>query len=235
MTAVLAVAGAPTLRQVAAPPGRALLAAAPFRRMLALGVPIGVQISLEMWVFATVGLLIGRMGARALSGHQIALSLASLSFMVPLGIGGAAATLVGNAIGREDREGARRAAEVALGFGASVMGASALAFGLVPGLLARAYSPDPQVIAMAAPLIQVAALFQIFDGTQAVGCGILRGAADTRGPMAINLFGYWVLGLPLGLLLAFPLGAGPRGLWWGLTVGLAVVAALLVARIRRRL
>jgi MATE family multidrug resistance protein len=109
-----------------------------------------------------------------------------------------------------------------------------LGYGLGAPLLARAYTPDRAVIAAAVPLIRIAALFQIFDGTQAVGCGVLRGAADTRGPMVINLLGYWALGLPLGLVLAFPLGAGPRGLWWGLTVGLAIVSALLVARIRRR-
>jgi MATE family multidrug resistance protein len=234
MVASVVVAGAPALRPIAAPPGRALLALAPYRRLLELGVPIGVQVGLEMWVFGTVGLLIGRMGALPLSGHQIALNLASLSFMVPLGVGGAAATLVGNAIGRRDLDGARRAAHVSLGFGAAVMSLFTVGYGLGAPLLAHAYTPDRAVIAAAVPLIRIAALFQIFDGTQAVGCGVLRGAADTRGPMAINLFGYWGLGLPLGLVLAFPLGAGPRGLWWGLTVGLAIVSALLVARIRRR-
>jgi MATE family multidrug resistance protein len=83
-------------------------------------------------------------------------------------------------------------------------------------------------------LLPIAALFQVFDGTQAVGCGVLRGAADTRAAAVINLVGYWALGLPLGLLLAFPFALGPRGLWWGLTAGLAVVAMLLTLRIRRR-
>jgi MATE family multidrug resistance protein len=169
-----------------------------------------------------------------MAGHQIAINLASLSFMVPLGIGAAASTRVGNAIGRGDQRGARRAAEVALSAGGAIMVGSALVFGLLPSALARIYSPDAQVIAQAAVLIRIAALFQIFDGTQAVGCGVLRGAGDTRAAMVINLVGYWVLGLPLGVLWAFRLHAGPRGLWWGLTLGLAFVAVLLTARIVTR-
>jgi MATE family multidrug resistance protein len=184
-------------------------------RMLAIGVPIGVQMGFEMGVFTAAALLIGTM----------------LSFMVPLGIGAAAATRVGNAIGRGDPFGARRGAAVALGMGASVMVISATVFALLPRQLAHLYSPDPQVIGAAAQLIPIAAIFQIFDGTQAVGCGVLRGAGDTRVAAAINLFGYWALGLPLGVLLAYRGGLGPRGLWWGLTAGLAVVATLLVWRI----
>ena len=128
-----------------------------------------------------------------------------------------------------------RSALVALGAGASVMLVSAALFGLAPGLLARAYTGDPELIALAGMLLPIAALFQIFDGTQAVGSGILRGAADTRAAAAINLAAYWVIGLPVGLLLAFRLHAGPRGLWWGLTIGLMVAAVLLVARVVRRL
>jgi MATE family multidrug resistance protein len=233
---LLALVGASwhPLRQIVARPTRALLDWEPYRRLFAIGTPIGVQIALEMWVFALAGLLIGRMGARPLSAHQIALNLASLSFMMPLGIGAATSTLVGNAIGRRDPAGARRAAWVGLGFGASVMSLSALAFGLLPQLLARAYTPDADVIARAVPLIGIAGVFQILDGTQAVGCGVLRGAADTRVAALINFIGYWVVGLPLGLVLAFPFGLGPRGLWWGLTVGLALVSLLLLLRIRRR-
>jgi MATE family multidrug resistance protein len=203
----------------------------PYIKLLGIGVPIGVQIGLEMWVFTTAALMIGAMGALQMSAHQIAINLASLSFMVPLGIGSAAATRVGNAIGRGDPPGAKLAAEVALGLGASVMTLSAAAFALFPRELAHIYSPEPEVIAVTAQLLPIAALFQIFDGTQAVGCGILRGAADVRVAMIINAVGYWVLGLPIGWILAFRLGMGPRGLWWGLTLGLAVVAVLVVARI----
>jgi MATE family multidrug resistance protein len=207
---------------------------APYLRLLALGVPIGVQIGLEMWVFTTAALLIGSMGTLQMSAHQIAITLASTSFMVPLGIGAAAATRVGNAIGRGEPVAARRSATVALMLGGSVMTVSAAAFWSVPRALAHVYTNDTAVIAAAAQLLPIAALFQIFDGLQAVGCGVLRGVGDTRAAAVINFFGYWVIGLPVGVLLGFRLGLGPRGVWWGLTVGLAIVAVLIVARIRSR-
>ena len=234
MVAAVALLGAPSLKSVWRRPTRRLLHPAPYGRLLSIGFPIGIQIGLEMWVFTTAALVIGTMGAIELAGHQIAINLASLSFMVPLGIGAAAAVRVGNAVGRGDQAGARRAAWVALGAGASVMLLSATAFALMPAMLARIYTPDPRVIAVASTLIPIAALFQVFDGTQAVGCGILRGIADTRVAAAINLVGYWALGLPLGVGLAFRLGMGPRGLWWGLTVGLAIVAVLVSLRIAVR-
>jgi len=120
---------------------------------------------------------------------------------------------------------------VALAVGGGVMVVSATLFARFPVELAHLYSPDAQVIATAAQLLPIAALFQIFDGTQAVGCGVLRGAADVRIAAIINFFGYWILGLPIGWLLAFRLGMHARGLWLGLTLGLAVVAVLVVARI----
>jgi MATE family multidrug resistance protein len=201
---------------------------------LQLGVPIGVHDSLELWVFATVALLMGRLGVHELAGHQIALNLAALSYMVPAGVAAAASTRVGNAIGRGDMPGARRAAAVCLVLGAGVMGLFGLLFALAPRLLAGLYSEDPRVLAMAATLLPVAGAFQVFDGVQVVGAGALRGAADTRFAAVVALVGYWVLGLPLGAYLAFRLGQGPRGLWWGLTLGLAFVAILLLARIVRR-
>ena len=234
MLAVVAWLGAPSLADVWRRPSRRLRELSPYLRMLVIGLPIGVQIGLEMWVFTAAALLIGSMGALQMSGHQIAINLASLSFMVPLGIGAAAATRVGNAIGRNDAPGARRAALVSVLLGASVMTVAAISFWLLPAELARIYSPDPRVVAAASELLPIAALFQVFDGTQAVGCGILRGAADTRSAAYINFVGYWVLGLPLGYTLAFHGGLGPRGLWWGLTLGLAVVATLVVLRILTR-
>jgi MATE family multidrug resistance protein len=172
----------------------------------------------------------GAIGERALAGHQAAINLAATSFMVPLAIGMAAATRVGNAIGRRDVDGARRAGVASILAGAGVMLGSALCFVLFPEFLARLFTDQADVIVTAAGFIPIAAIFQVFDGTQAVAFGVLRGAADTRIPAAINLVGYWVLGLPLGWLLTFRLDAGPRGLWWGLTIGLAVVALLLLLR-----
>lgn len=206
----------------------------PLLRLCAIGVPIGIQIGLEMWVFTAAALLIGNMGARQLAAHQIAINLASLSFMVPLGVGSAAATRVGQAIGREDLPGARRAAAVALWTGGAVMLLAATLFWLMPRELVMLFTTDGELIEGATTLLGVAAWFQIFDGTQAVGCGILRGAADTRIGAVINFVGYWVLGLPLGLWLAHRQGMGAAGLWWGLTFGLLVVASLLVWRIRQR-
>ncbi|MCG8461943.1 MAG: MATE family efflux transporter [Holophagales bacterium] len=200
--------------------------------LLRLGLPLGFQISLELWLFSTVALLMGYLGARELAAHQIALSLAALSFMVPLGVAGAAATRVGNAIGRGDPEGARRAAMASLALGGAVMSISGLCFVLFPAALARLFTPELHVVSMAALLVPIAAAFQIFDGLQVVGAGVLRGAADTRIPAAIAFVGYWLLGLPLGLALGFEAGLGPRGLWWGLTLGLASVAVLFLLRIR---
>lgn len=202
--------------------------------MLRIGVPIGLHNSVELLVFSTVGLLMGRMGIAELAGHQIALNLASLSFMVPLGVSGAAATRVGNAVGRGDMPGARRAAAVCLALGGGVMLLFAALFGAFPEPLARLYTADRVVIAMAALLLPIAAVFQVFDGLQVVGAGVLRGTADTAFPAGMALVGFWVIGLPAGWYLAFQAGQGPRGLWWGLTIGLAVVASLFLLRIAVR-
>jgi MATE family multidrug resistance protein len=200
-------------------------------RLLRIGLPIGVHQCLELSLFLFVALLMGRLGIAALAGHQIAINLASLSFMVPLGISGAAATRVGHAIGRGDMPGARRTAAVCLVLGAGVMTLFAAAFALFPRVLAGLYSADPAVVGLAAVLLPIAAVFQVFDGTQVVSAGILRGAADTTLPAAMALLGYLLLGLPIGWYLGFVAGHGPRGLWWGLTAGLAIVATLFVSRI----
>lgn len=203
-------------------------------RLLRIGLPIGFHQSIEILFFATLALLVGRMGVVPLAGHQIAINLASLSFMVPLGIAGAAATRVGNAIGRQDMPGARRAAAICLFLGAGTMLAFAVLFALIPEPLARLYTHDREVIAMTALLLPIAAVFQVFDGVQTVSAGVLRGAADTTFPAALALLGFWALGLPAGLYLAYQAGQGPAGLWWGMNVGLAAVSLFLVARIAQR-
>ena len=202
--------------------------------MLRIGVPAGLHNTVELLIFATAAVLIGQIGVTALAGHQIAINLASLTYMVPLGVSGAAATLVGNAIGRRDPEGARRSAAVCLLMGGGTMLGFALLFVAFPGPLARLYTQDPGVIAMVTALLPIAAAFQVFDGLQVVGSGVLRGAADTTFPAVMALIGYWVIALPVGWVLAFRAGLGARGLWWGFTVGLAVVAALLLLRIAVR-
>ncbi len=199
--------------------------------LLRLGGPIAVHHSLEIWVFGAVGLMMGSLGALEFAGHQIALLLASLSFMIPLGIGGAAATRVGNALGRGDKAAAADSAKMALVLGGLVMALSALLFACFPRLLARAFTPDAEVITMAALLLPIAAVFQLADGLQAVSAGVLRGMADTARPALYALLGFWALGLPTGWFLAFRLDLGPTGLWWGLSAGLIVVAILLGRRI----
>jgi MATE family multidrug resistance protein len=179
--------------------------------------------------------MMGWLGTTELAGHQVALNLASLTFMVPMGVSGAAAVLVGHAVGRGDAAEARRAAAAALTCGVGFMALSALVMLTVPGTLARAYTSDAAVAALAASLIPIAGMFQVFDGTQVVAIGILRGVADTRTPMLVNVLGFWLVGLPVSAGLGIWLEGGPRGLWWGLTVGLMLVATILVWRVRRRL
>jgi MATE family multidrug resistance protein len=207
----------------------------PLRRMLRLGLPIGAQHLLEFGAFALVALMMGWMGTVQMAGHQIAINLAALTFMGPLGVGDAASVLVGQAVGRADAEATRGAARAALVCGAGFMAVTGTLFLGMPHALAHLYTRDAQVIAIAAALIPIAGVFQIFDGLQVVAAGVLRGVGDTRGPMLINLLGYWCLGLPVSIYLGFVLRQGPVGLWWGLVLGLAVVASSLLLRVRSRL
>lgn len=204
-------------------------------RMLVLGIPIGVQLWIEMAAFAAAMLLIGLMGTLPLAGHQIALTLAALTYMVPLGVSAAAAVLVGHGIGRGDFEGARREASAALVCGAGFMACSGIVLITVPEGLARLFTANHPVVGMAAALIPIAGVFQVFDGIQGVSSGILRGAGDTRVPALLNLAGYAVVGLPLGAWLAFARGWGAPGVWWGLVLALAAVAGLLGWRVHVRL
>jgi multidrug resistance protein, MATE family len=223
------------LRPALRPWRREAFALRPLGRLLALGFPIGVQVQLEYGAFGLVALLMGRLGTVAVASHQVALNLASLTFMVPLGVGAAAAVRVGQAVGRGDAAGTRAAAGAALITGAGFMTGTAVLFLTLPALLARAYTPDAAVIALAASLIPIAGVFQVFDGLQVVATGILRGWGDTRSPMIINLIGFWLIGTPISLYLGFVAGGGPTGLWWGLVVGLVVVAGALLLLVRRRL
>ncbi|HLB55092.1 MAG TPA: MATE family efflux transporter [Gemmatimonadales bacterium] len=207
----------------------------PLGRMVRLGVPIGAQMFFEYGVFGVVGALMGRISALALAGHHIALNLSAIVFMVPQGVGAAAAVLVGRAIGARDHAQARRAAVGALLVGAGFMTGSAILFVMFPRALAAVYSPDPAVITLAGALIVLGGCFAVFDGLQAVAIGVLRGIGDTRVPVVLSLLGYWVIGLPVSIVLAFRLEWGPRGLWWGLVLGLAATAAVLLGRVRSRL
>jgi MATE family multidrug resistance protein len=169
------------------------------------------------------------------AAHQIALNLASQTFMVPLGVSAAGAVLVGRAVGQGDAAGARRASRTTLLWGVGVMAITALVFLGVPAPLARVYSDQPAVVLLASALLPIAGVFQVFDGIQVVSIGALRGLGDTRAPFAMNLIGFWLVGLPVSLLLGFRTPLGPRGLWWGLVVGLVAVALGLLIRLRGRL
>jgi MATE family multidrug resistance protein len=235
MAALLLALAWPLLRPALRPWRRGALEPRPLGRMLRLGAPIGVQQQLEYGVFAVVGLLMGSLGTNQVAGHQVALNLASITFMVPLGISAAAAVVVGHAVGRHDAAGAWESAQSALLLAVGFMGGTALTFLAIPGLLARVYTGAPEVLAIATTLIPIAGAFQVFDGIQVTSIGILRGLGDTRTPMVSGILGFWALGLPVSLWLGFTLGYGPAGLWWGLVLGLVVVALFLLLRVRRKL
>ena len=211
---------------------RSSFAIRPIARMLALGLPIGFQQFLEYSAFAAVGLMMGRFGALQVAAHQIALNLAALTFMVPLGVGAAASVRVGHAIGSADLPRARHAARLSYLLGGGFMLTTAALFLVLPRQLSALYTPDAAVIAIAAALIPIAGVFQVFDGLQAVGAGVLRGLGDTRVPLIAMLSGYWLIGIPVSIALGFRSGMGPQGLWWGFVAGLAAVAIFLLYRVR---
>ncbi|MEX1186344.1 MAG: MATE family efflux transporter [Gemmatimonadaceae bacterium] len=223
------------LRPYVRPLRRQALERAPLARMLRLGLPIGAQHELEVSYFGGLILLMGLLGIVSVAAHQAAINLASLTFMVPVGVGSATAVFVGRAVGARDEPAVRRYAVAGLVCGVGFMCLAAAVFLLFPFGLAGLYSRDQEVIALAAGLIPIAGLFQVFDGTQVVSAGILRGIGDTRFPMIAAALGFWLVGLPLSLLLGFGARLGAEGLWWGSLVALMMVAALLLYRVRMRL
>ncbi len=212
-----------------------VLRARPLFELARLGAPVGVQMQLEIVAFAVIALLMGAMGTVPIAAHQVAISLASLTFMVPVGVAQAAAVRVGHAVGRRDDDGARRAASAALVWGGGFMTLATAVFLAFPRPLASTYTSSLDVLALAAALIPVAGFFQIFDGFQAVSAGILRGVGDTRVPMLAAVLGFWFVGMPVSLYLGYPAGFGPVGLWWGFVAGLGAVALFLLGRVARLL
>lgn len=228
------VAAWPLLRPHLLPLRREAFRWVPLVRMVQVGAPIGAQLGMEFGAFAVIGLLMGWLGTVAMASHQVAINLASLTFMVPLGVAQATAVLVGRAVGAEDTPGARRAAGAGLLVGGAFMVGTAVLFLVAPGPLARIYSGDVPVVELAVLLIPIAGVFQVFDGLQVVAAAILRGIGDTRVPMILIVAGFWIVGFPVSLLAGFGLDRGAVGLWWGLVVGLGVVALLLVLRVGNR-
>ena len=198
------------------------------RQLFRLGLPAAVQLLLEIGAFSFATFLIGKLGAIQLAGHQIALNVASFTYMVPLGICSAAAVRVGHAMGARDAHAAARAGWMALFFGALFMSCSGLVLFFFARPIARVYTPDPDVVSAGATLLLVAAVFQLFDGLQVVATGALRGAGNTRIAMLANLVGYWVIGLPLGAFLCFKLKMGAVGMWVGLCLALVLIGSALL-------
>jgi MATE family multidrug resistance protein len=197
-------------------------------RLVRLGVPAATQVTAEVGVFAAATALAARLDPIQLASHQIALNVASVSFMVPLGVASAGAVRVGQAMGRRDPYGVRHAGWTALAIGVGFMACAAIAFIAAPTLIIRLFTDDRTVIAAGVTLLAIAAAFQLFDGMQGVATGILRGLGDTRTAMFSNLAGHWLLGLPVSYVLCFVLGWGVSGLWLGLSLGLIVVSLVLI-------
>ena len=204
------------------------------RRLIALGAPAASQITLEVGVFALATALAARLDSVSSASHQIALNIASVVFMVPLGLSSAGAVRVGHAVGARDIHRARRAGWTALALGGVVMTVLGLVLFLFPVPMLSAFTTDARVLDIGTRLLAIAAAFQLFDGTQAVATGVLRGLGDTRTPMVMNVIGHWLLGLPVGYALCFRFGWGVAGLWIGLSIGLVFCAIVLMATWIRR-
>jgi multidrug resistance protein, MATE family len=190
--------------------------------------PAALQFTLESGVFALATALIARLGAVPLASHQIALNTVAFTYMVPLGIASAAAVRVGQAIGRQDPQGAGDAGGTAIFLGAAFMICASVALLLFPRWIARMYTPNEVIIHSTILLLAAGAAFQLFDGIQTVATGALRGAGDTRTPMLCHFTAYWVIGLPLGAWLCFRRGWGAFGLWAGLSLALILIGIVLL-------
>ncbi len=201
--------------------------------LLAVGLPIGFMVLMEGGLFVASALLIGTLGALPVAAHQVAMNYAGLMFMVPLGLAGAITVRVGNAIGRGDRAGARRAGMVGVCMAVAFALVSAAIIVSFPEQIVRLYTRDPEVIALGASLLMFAAIFQLSDGIQVAAAGALRGMKDTRVPMVYSVLAYWLIGMSVGWWLTFRLDWGPAGMWIGILAGLSVAAMLLSARFFR--
>ncbi|MEY3645155.1 MAG: hypothetical protein RLZZ207_1853 [Bacteroidota bacterium] len=203
------------------------------QRILKIGIPTGFQFIFEVSAFSAAAIMMGWIGVNALAGHQIALNLASISYMMATGLATAGMIRVSHYIGKEDYKGMREAGMVAFGMVATFMFVCALVFFLLRFFLPTLYIDDPQVISLAASLLVLAGLFQLSDGIQVVGLGVLRGLEDVKVPTIVTFLAYWGLGLPLGYLLAFKVGFAEKGIWIGLFIGLTLTAGMLLYRFNR--
>jgi MATE family multidrug resistance protein len=202
------------------------------RRILNVGVPAGLQFVFEVGAFGTAAIMMGWLGTQTLAAHQIALNLASISYMMATGIASAATIRVGNQLGQRDIPNLRTAASTCFIMVTLFMGFAALLFILLKDIFPTLYIDDMEVIEIASQLLVVAAFFQVSDGVQVVAMGALRGIEDVRIPTLVAITAYWVVGLPAGYLLAFTFEMGANGIWYGLLIGLSLAAGSLFYRFR---
>lgn len=202
-------------------------------RFLRLGLPVGLQLALEANAFTVAMLIVGSLGVAPLAAHQVVMNMASFTFMFPLGVAIGASARAGNLIGARDAGGLRLACRVALAMGGGIMTIAALGFLIFRDTLPRLYVEDLEVVLLASSLLPIAGAFQIFDGVQVVGGGLMRGMGRPQAGAIANLMAFYLIGLPLAWWLAFPVGLGLRGVWWGLAAGLFSVAVILCVQVVR--
>lgn len=198
------------------------------RRLVHLGFPAACTVTAEVGVFALATAMAGSLAPVATAAHQIALNIAAVAFMIPLGLASAGAVRVGNAVGARAPIAAAEAGWTVILLGTAFMLLSGLSFLTIPHVLIGAFTSEPSVLEVARRLLAIAAVFQLFDGLQGVITGTLRGLGDTRTPMITNLTAHWLIGLPVGYALCFSLGWGASGLWWGLSAGLIIAGLVLL-------
>jgi multidrug resistance protein, MATE family len=204
------------------------------KKILALGLPSGFQYFFEVGAFAFAVIMVGWLGTQQLAAHQIAINLASISFMAALGLSTAGGIRVGNAVGKKDKDEIRRAGFTAVYLGGGIMATAGIIFAVFRNILPSLYINDVEVISIASSLLIIAALFQISDGVQAVGIGILRGLTDVKIPTLITFIAYWVIALPVGYLLGFTFKMDVYGVWLGLLIGLTASAMMLTWRFNNK-
>jgi MATE family multidrug resistance protein len=199
-------------------------------QILKIGAPVAMQYAFEIGAFSTAAVIIGSIGTLQLAAHQIAINLASMTYMMSSGLSAAAAIKAGNYFGAKDHQSLRMSANASYHIVLVFMSLTALIFAFANHLLPWIYTSDINVINIAAQLLILAAVFQLFDGTQVVGLGILRGMGDVNVPTGITFLAYWILGLPIGYFFGIHLKQGVFGVWYGLVMGLTVSAILLFIR-----
>jgi MATE family multidrug resistance protein len=205
-----------------------------FKQIFKIGAPIALQYSFEISAFSGAAILIGTIGSIPQAAHQVAINLAAVTYMLASGVASAATIKTGNNLGKNEFSDLRKSAIASYHVIIAFMSMTAILFVLANHLLPYIYTEDTAVIEIAAQLLIIAGFFQLFDGTQVVGLGVLRGIGDVNIPTLITFIAYWVIGIPLGYLLGIKMGMGVNGIWYGLTFGLLTASVLLFLRFQNK-